>query len=127
MQILENFTLPDMVIYGGDTTEWDIYIMPIDKSVFAFDDEADYSVTLSFTPLKAVASMAFGEEVCDPVLTKVALLEQDDDGNTFAAITFSESDTIGLRGTYVYQVEFQSDLDLQVCQGRVTIRQNINR
>lgn len=119
--------LPDVDMYGGDTTPWEISLVKDDGSAFVIDQGADCTATLTLTPLKATTGLGNNAAALPPMLTKAGVMEATASGGTAATFTFVEEDTKSLRGKYLYQIEVRHGTDLRVGQGNLYIKQNINR
>lgn len=120
-------SLPDIEMYGGDTLPWEVTLIRNDGSKFSVDTASECIATLTFTPLKATTGLGNNATSLPPVLTKIGEVEPTLDGSSIVVFTFSENDTKGLRGKFLYQIEVKHDEDLRLCQGYIYIKQNINR
>lgn len=122
-----NFKLPDITMYGGDTTPWYISIMKQDGTPYPFGSLTGSSAKLFLSPYALSVGIGNDAQAAEPVLTKSGTVTGDPDGNGTILFTMERADTIDLRGKYLYQIEISRDDDLRVLQGVVTIRPNINR
>lgn len=120
-------TLPDIEIYGGDTTPWEVTLVRKDGTKYSVDDAAVCVSTLTFTPLKATTGLGNNAVAFTPTLKKKGRVELDDDGLAIVVFDFAASDTKGLRGKFLYQIEVEHNGDLRISQGYIYIKQNINR
>lgn len=120
-------TLPDIEMYGGDTLPWEVTLIRDDGSKFSVDTASECTATLTFTPLKATTGFGTNANILSPILTKTGEVKPTLDGNSIILFLFEKSDTVGLRGKFLYQIEVKHDEDLRLCQGTIYIKQNINR
>jgi len=120
-------TLPDIEMYGGDTLPWEVTLIRDDGSKFSVDTASECICKLSFTPLKATSGLGNNSVAVPPIFEKIGEAKPTLDGSSVVVFAFSESDTKGLRGKFLYQIEVRHDDDLRLCQGSVYIKQNINR
>ena len=120
-------TLPDIEMYGGDTLPWEVTLIRDDGSKFSVDTASECISTLTFTPLKATTGLGNNANALAPILTKTGEVKPTLDGSSVVMFFFTESDTKGLRGKFLYQIEVKHDEDLRICQGYIYIKQNINR
>lgn len=118
--------LPDIEMYGGDTTPWQIALVNSNGVPLKVDAGADCVVTLSVAPYKVTTGLGHTIEEIPLVLTKDGAMETDEDENIFAVFEFSEEDTKALNGKYVYQVDVRQGSNVRVGQGILHIFQNIN-
>lgn len=119
--------LPDITMYGGDTTPWSITISKQDGSPYPFESLAGSTAKLFFSPYALSVGMNNSAEAAEPVLTKEGTVTSDPDGTGTVLFSMTKDDTIDLRGKYLYQIEISRDSDLRVLQGVVTVRPNINK
>lgn len=118
--------LPDMTMYGGDTTPWMITLTNEDGSNLSASSEAEYECILSVSPFAHVYGGGNNASIAKPVLTKTAGVDKSANACT-ATFTFIMEDTIHLRGKYTYQIEVRSGINNRVSQGNLTILENKNR
>lgn len=123
----ELHNLPDIEMYGGDTTPWEITLIRDDGTRYSTDTASELTATLTLTPLKATTGIGDNVNIITPIFTKTGTLKPILDGGSSVIFTFSENDTKGLRGKFLYQIEVKRREDLRVCQGHIYIKQNINR
>lgn len=123
----ENSTLPDIEMYGGDNTPWEITLVKPNGTRFTAKPEKTYTATLSLIPIKVSSGISANASIPSPVLEKTGNFNIGLDGTAIVIFNFAENDTKALRGKYVYQVEVTCGDDLRVSQGHLYIRQNINR
>ncbi|MBR5014255.1 MAG: hypothetical protein IKY16_06580 [Bacteroidales bacterium] len=121
------YTLPYIEMYGGETLSWEISLLREDGTKYSADSVEACRVILTFMPVKTTTGLGYYAKPADPVLEKMGDTVLDTDGSPITVFTFSEEDTIALRGKYIYQIEVRHNDDLRVCQGDIYIKQNINR
>lgn len=119
--------LPNVDMYGGDTTPWEISLVNDDGTSFSIGQGADCTATLTLTPLKATTGLGNNANTLPPMLTKEGVLEATGTGGAAVIFKFAEADTKSLRGKFLYQIEIRHGSDLRVGQGNLYIKQNINR
>lgn len=119
--------LPDIEMYGGDTTPWQIELMRDGSSILSFADGENCTVILTVTPLKASTGLGSYASVLTPILTKYGSVASTSAGGTSVTFVFSAADTKDLRGKYTYQIEVRHEADCRIGQGILYIKQNINR
>lgn len=119
--------LPDITIYGGDTTPWSVTLFQQNDQDYPSASLDGSTARLTFIPY--AVSMGIGTQAnsIPPVLTLTASVEGYADGSGTVLFMPSKADTINLRGKYTYQIEIINGDNLRVKQGTVTIKQNINR
>lgn len=116
-------SLPDIEMYGGDTTPWEMTLVDSDGAEYPSATASACTYTLCFSPSKATTGLGGDAAPIAPLLKKVGTIKE---GAT-VVFSFSKEDTIGLRGKYLYQIEVSKGTDLRVAQGHVYIKQNVNR
>ena len=119
--------LPDIEMYGGDTTPWELELMNETNAQLAFSMGSDCVATLTFTPVKTTTGMSANAVTVAPLVTKTGNAKETATGGTAISFSFSESDTKHLRGKFLYQIEIRNGPDLRIGQGTLYIKQNINR
>lgn len=117
--------LPDIEIYGGDTTPWEVEVVCDDSSEFQADALSEYSAILTFSKIGTSSGLSTNAVGAPVLLIKNGVFSKTDAG-TFIKFSFYKDDTKHLRGKFVYQIEIKHNNDLRLCQGHVYIRQNIN-
>lgn len=118
--------LPDIEMYGGDTTPWQIALVNANGVPLKVDAGADCTVTLSVAPYKVTTGLGHTIEEVPLVLTKDGVMETGEDDDIFAVFEFTETDTKTLNGKYVYQVDVRHGSNVRVGQGVLHVFQNIN-
>lgn len=123
---IELNNLPDIAIYGGDTTSWEVSLINDYGKRMTVNEDLVCSATLSFMPLKMASGIVGSSVSPEPILKKSGTLKPSLKGGTAALFQFEESDTKHLRGKFIYQIEIQVDNDIRIRQGYIYIRQNID-
>lgn len=122
-----SYKLPDITIYGGDTTPWSIVIVKQSGIPYPYDMLSGSTARLTLTPYALSIGLGADAEAIAPVLTKTGTVTRDPRGAGTVLFTMAKGDTLNLRGKYIYQIEIAKGDELRVLQGVATIRQNINR
>lgn len=82
-----------------------------------------YEARLTVTPF----SVSNYSATVKPVLNKNGRLSSKADGSAVIMFEFNSSDTIYMRGKYIYQIAFSyGDTKLRVGQGKLIVRPNNN-
>lgn len=118
--------LPDIAMYGGDTTPWVVTLTNEDGSSFTDAGESTYECILSISPFSQMYGAGNYASFGLPTLTKSASVTKSG-GAYIATFAFIMEDTIQLRGKYTYQIEVRSGIGNKVSQGSLTILENKNR
>lgn len=119
--------LPDIEMYGGDTVPWEISLVRDDGTECLSSAAEDCTCTLTFSPFKVTTGLGGRAAAVAPLLTKTGTVKETLDGSATVVFGFEASDTVNLRGKFLYQIEVAHNTDLRVAQGHVYIKQNINR
>lgn len=119
--------LPDLEIYGGDTTPWEVPLLNEDRSPCDIEDASLFTFTLTMTPLGVTSGLGDSSIAVSPSLTKQGEVTAASGGGSFVSFSFSKNDTKDLRGKYIYQIEAVSGDVARVCQGHIYIKANNNR
>jgi hypothetical protein len=120
------YSLPDIEMYGGDTTSWEISLVREDGTVFDISTNTDCTCTLTLRPY-GVKSAVSNVNVVRPIWTHIGTIYNDTARDkTYIRFDFSPEDTIDLRGKFVYQVDVRFGTEVRICQGVLNIKQNIN-
>lgn len=141
--------LPDIDMYGGDTTPWQVNVVNKDGTPFIIEDEdkSKYSAELVFCPLKSSYGMSQNSSSDNVMLRKAGVL-QTSATQTAVMFYFLTDDTEDLRGKFIYQVKITyddsedttggtsgssggttndaTDVVVKISQGIVYIKQNID-
>lgn len=116
--------LPDITIYAGDTTPWNVTIVKKNGDPYPFSELEGSTAVFTLTPYTATSGMGANAVPVEPVL----ILNGEVSGsmNDIGVATFSPSrtDTLELRGKYVYQIEILNGNEARVGQGSLTIKPN---
>ena len=119
--------LPDIEMYGGDTTPWEIVLMRDSNTIFEYETGQGCSVILTVTPSKTSTGQSAGAVLADPILIKHGAIQSTADAGTLAVFSFVDTDTKNLRGKYTYQIEVHYENELRLGQGSLYVKQNMNR
>ncbi len=120
--------LPDIVMYGGDTTPWVVNLIKETGELYTVSDNLANTfntASLYFMPYGITTGAASDAYIFEPILTVEGSMETDDDGYPIVVFYFTPENTSILRGKYVYQVEISGATELRLAQGVVTIKQNV--
>jgi len=109
-----DYTCPNLQMYAGDTTTWEIVLYSERNISFTHDQLAAFAFTLTLV----------SKETNETVLTKAGTLIEGQDGTV--RFSFTYSDTINLEGDYLYQIEMKSEVYCKSQQGELTIFKNLN-
>ena len=120
--------LPDLEIYGGETSPWEIEFVSENYLPYGKDDITGCLCTLVLVPYGYVTGVLNEDSQIRIVLTKTTAIARDNTtGRLYATFHFSIGDTQSLRGKYIYQIEIKQDSQLALGQGSVFIRGNLDR
>ena len=122
-----NNSLPDILMYAGDTTPWKVAITGSDGTPYQTSSLAGAVTKLAFMPYAVTSGIGSYASVVQPTLSITGEITSDPNGAAYAVFEFSHSDTINMRGKYIYQISINKSGDVRVCQGFITIRYNIDR
>lgn len=123
----ETDRLPDIAMYAGDTTPWEILITTSNGEPYPYESLAGGRAILSIIPYAVTSGYGSNTTPVQPVVVLEGSLNADEDGCAYTRINFTVNDTVSLRGKYIYQIEIYYGADLRVAQGVLQVRQNINR
>lgn len=123
---IEIYKLPDIEMYGGDTSVWEVSLINDRGAIITVNSDLDCVATLSFMPFKITSGIGGNALLTEPILKKSGVLKPSLNGGTAAVFQFEESDTKYLRGKFTYQIEIQIENNIRIRQGHVYIKQNIN-
>lgn len=119
--------LPDIEMYGGDTTPWEVELMRDKNVIFDYESGDKCTVLLTLTPLKTSTGLGTNASAITPILSVKGTLRSTANGGSAFLFNFASNDTKNLRGKYIYQIEVTYNEDMRVGQGTLYIKQNINR
>ena len=119
--------LPEIEMYGGDTSDWEISLFKNGNEPITYQFAKECTVVLTIVPLTVTSGLGNNSTAVTPLLTKSATIAQLPDGSPSVVFSFNATDTKNLRGKFIYQIEVQQSTNLRLCQGRIYIKQNINR
>lgn len=115
--------LPDVEMYGGDTQPWEIALMHDNGTPYVLSETSGFTATLTISPFTVSVYSA----TISPVVTKDGRIGVDDDGYAVVLFEPTSSDTISMRGKFIYQVAISgNDGRLRVGQGKLVIKPNNN-
>lgn len=115
--------LPEIQMYGGDTTSWRFYMQHASQAYYNIDEADGYSANVYIMPYYMQTGVSVSGT---PTLTKAATIREYD-GIATAEFEFAVADTISLGGKYIYQIEFTCGTEKRIGQGSLYIHPNINR
>lgn len=123
--------LIDIERYGGDTTPIIVAMKKPSGADIDASDLEDASFKLSLTPFKAFNGLGEYAGTIEPVLEIEGVQSVDPvTGAMSAVFSFAQSDTISLRGKYIYQIDVyidgEEDGERRIGQGAMLIKGNIN-
>lgn len=119
--------LPDITMYGGDTDTWEISLYRDENTPYAANELAGYECSLDILPM---TDLVYKTGVSsDPlVLSKAGKISFGDDVGAYATFDLWSSDTLNLRGIYIYQISISfNSIPVRVIQGKLTIIPNVKR
>jgi hypothetical protein len=119
--------LSEVSICGGDTTPWAVTILKENGDAYPYAALDAATASLALTPYAISTGLGNNADVVDPVLVKDGTISSSDEGGGIVEFELSSTDTMNLRGKYIYQITISKDGDSRVYQGIVTVKQNINR
>lgn len=119
--------LPDIEMYGGDTTPWEVELTRDKNIIFDYESGGKCTVLLTLTPLKTSTGLGGNASVVAPILSIKGTLRSTANGGSAFLFNFASSDTKDLRGKFIYQIEVTYNEDMRVGQGTLYVKQNINR
>lgn len=119
--------LPDILMYGGDTTPWFITLEDENGNALIPTEGDVYQCVLSIIPFGTTFGLGDSAFVFSPVLQKTSTFENNGENIYQAKINFVPADTLSLRGKYIYQIEVKNTGSNRVNQGKMTVLANINR
>lgn len=111
-------TLPDIFMYGGDTTPW--LVTPRDDcgNLFDFDTLHGCQASLDIASTK---NAVIGQDIrASSILCKPGVVN----GHHFL-FEFTEEETLNFAGSYIYQIGIHNKEEARYCQGILTVRANI--
>lgn len=120
--ILPAGRLPDVEIYGGDTTPWVIKLTDGDGKGYLEDDFQDYTFTLTAVPHERNIRTVD----IPPAMTVVGELQIATDNTVVVLFMPPAGKTALMKGKYIYQIQASNGTDIHIMQGKLTVRQNID-
>ena len=119
--------LPEIEMYGGDTTPWEITLVDNLDNPFSVEVGSDCTATLSFAPIKASSGISGSAVSFGSIFSKPGVISENSSGGTSITFDFEEQETKSLRGKFLYQIEIRHGDGVRIGQGSVYIKQNINQ
>lgn len=124
-ECIKAIKLPDVEIYAGDTTPWQITLVRENGALFVIEQGA--TCTATFTMVRVRAAGLPGDTEDEILLSKTGTFQAAPNGGTIAIFDFEEADTKELYGKFLYQIEIRHIDDLRIGQGDLYIKHNINQ
>lgn len=118
--------LPNIEMYGGSTDKWRVVPLTENNAKIPYIYIGGCIVTLTIAPFKASTGLGRNANSFAPVLEKAGKVERLSDDSGAIIFDFQENDTKSLRGKFIYQIEIKNQKNVQICQGHIYIRQNVN-
>lgn len=126
MSCYKSYSLPDIEMYGGDTTPWEIFMVYEDGTNFTVGSGTQCTCSLTLSPFVIKSTLSNGGSSVPKIWTHQGTIRRDAELGTLSAVfDFVPEDTINLRGKFVYQVDVSFGDDIRVCQGILNIKQNV--
>lgn len=118
--------LPDVEIYGGDCTPWEISLVRENGTKFIIQQGIECTATFTMIQVNAtnLSSITSSQDI---VLSKSGTFSETSDGGVAVQFPFAEEDTKELWGKFLYQIEIRHGEDVRIGQGDLYIRANINQ
>lgn len=121
------YSLPDIEMYGGDTTSWEIFLVREDGTAFDISTITDCTCTLTLRPYGVKSSVSNSDITARPIWSRGGTIYNDTARDkTYIRFNFRQEDTINLRGKFLYQVDVRFGTEVRICQGVLNIKQNIS-
>lgn len=120
--------LPDMEMYGGDTTPWAVNIILPPNGASAFEDLSGFQCTLSLLQYRNAVAQTTCIPLASPALAKsVSISRAPGSDNVTALFEFEIADTINLSGKFIYQIAITNNDEMYLSQGFLLIKPNVNK
>ena len=119
--------LPYIEMYGGDTVPWEVTLMRENGEKYTIDTAKDFTCVLTISPINSISGLGGSALIQTPIVQKTARIKEALDGSATAIFEFLTSDTLQLRGKFIYQIDVLYGEDMRTGQGHLFIKQNINR
>lgn len=121
---LQNYVLPDIEMYAGDTDIWEFQINDEHMRPLSYDDVKYFEFKLvikDFGYAHRPSGMYF-------TITKTGeCAEEEGTGFGLARFTFSKNDTLDRYGKYLYRMEVTGNGLITSAQGNLYITRNIDQ
>lgn len=123
--------LPDLTVYGGSSEVISVLPKKPDGQYMTVEEADACSTKLTLARLSVLSGLGNNGTPVPPVLSKTGSVEVDDDGYPNFVFQMVSSDTLKLRGKYIYQIEIKSAASggttPQIFQGTMYIRYNTDQ
>ena len=127
-QCYEIETLPELYMYGGSSFQIDAIPYEDDGSRMSEQNASQCTATLSVSYLSTISGLGNNGTRVPPVLIKSGNMELDDHNDPFFQFLLIPSDTVNLRGKFIYQISVENgNSAAAVSQGLLNIRMNNNQ
>lgn len=121
------YSLPDIDMYGGDTTPWDIVMVYEDGTNFVMNAGTDCRCTLTLSPFGIKTLVPNPSNSTSIIWSHQGTINNNTTTSGFTVrFDFNPEDTINLRGKFLYQVDMCFGDEVRIGQGVLNIRQNLN-
>lgn len=124
-ECIKAIRLPDVEMYGGDCTPWEISLVRENGTQFIIQQGIECTAIFTVIPVSAAG---FGDTLSEqePVLSKTGIFSETSSGGVAVQFSFAEEDTKELWGKFLYQIEIRHGNDVRIGQGDLYIKANIN-
>lgn len=120
--------LPDLEMYGGDTTSWAVTFEAPSFAAAAFEDLSAFTCILTLSPYRSPMAAAMIAKAPEIVVRKtVELTRSATSGEITALFEFLIDDTCCLFGKYTYQIEITNGDELYLAQGTLVIKPYVHK
>lgn len=118
--------LPDVEIYGGDTSPWHVKITDENGRPLSNTRLEGCALTLVAVPYGMSRGLSAGADRSEPILLAMGHLMDTPDGYAVAEFEPDYDETVAMRGKYLYQITLCDGMNERVLQGKLTVKQNIS-
>lgn len=123
---LSNGSLPDIEMYAGDATPWNVELVDENGNRYTASDLNGQPCSLQITPFKLTTGMGYNAPAVEPLINLSGTLTSDSSG-AYVVFNMDSSLTVNMRGKFIYQVSVGTGEAKRICQGSLYIKQNVNR